>query len=727
MKSSSTQWLKGGACAVLAISAGMLMIGCESQYDLASRHSCLWNHDINLKGCDRWSFSRCIDNCEFCVGARGTQFEGKSDECNQLKCAAYCAKQDADPRCLSTYSFMCEGGKKAFEKHHSQTCDVDCNAAPRAQPQFVAMASMVFLAFSKLPTKALLAVGILVICVHLQGCEDDPRFRENGGCSSSFGSLSSSSGCAKMCEPQKPLLPDWEPDFKRMDEKAGCNDHWSWWSGNPCASDVPVIFAKKGIYQGTDPEHIIAGVEIEKYNCTKRVDDYCAEWTTFEKSCQEEDFGVCTCTKAFVDESGRGRYCDAWTCVTKEAEQNLCWEGCCGKDCSPCVKCGAWGSAPFPMDREKFDELMAGDGIISNITKAADSDSHALHLDSDVDSLVGQLRRSYWGIFWYGPTCIASRDITNTYSIPCSNWREIETEIQTCRCLRPDDGQNYCSEWKCEEKDVGQFSILFESEESYEELIEGQEVEKYTCTNKVTSASGAEKCSGWRGDIESREEVEVVQCRGCENLTVPHCQSWYCDEYEVPKILHEDIQWGRRIGFAFLHFLWMGGVVCFCATCCAGGLLEDSKGDSGVVVCVGVSCGAGCLALLLYAIAFLRWKPAQYWWAPHVPLVGLLLTFAASGLIAVCCFAIMPKGDMDGESQQGAMVGLLLIFWFGAMIIFGLGWVGGLAVVSPFIAVLLCMSCCLALGACVKSRKKDGNMRSNLMFDNGEESGEDMY
>eukprot|EP00427_Karlodinium_veneficum_P008542 CAMPEP_0169077704 /NCGR_PEP_ID=MMETSP1015-20121227/9022_1 /TAXON_ID=342587 /ORGANISM="Karlodinium micrum, Strain CCMP2283" /LENGTH=549 /DNA_ID=CAMNT_0009137249 /DNA_START=48 /DNA_END=1694 /DNA_ORIENTATION=- len=549
MEHFQTRWAQLASCMVVAICGGMMMSGCESVYERAARLSCQWNHDINLKGCDRWDFASCIDHCEYCVGAPGSPFEGTSDECNQLKCGAYCAKQESDLKCLSTYKFLCEQGKKAFSDHHGQVCDVDCNAAPRALPTLVLVAPIMMLAASKLSAKAFMTLGILLIALHIQGCSED-KYRQNPGSSAS----SSSSGGA-LCQPQTPFFGDWTPDFARLDVKAGCNNAWSWLWGNPCASEVPVVFAKKGINEDTDIEHILEGVEVETYNCTKRKDGYCAEWTNFEKSCKEEDFGVCTCNEPAPD----NKYCQAWTCITKEAEQNICWRGCCGKGCQPCVKCGAPGSAPFPMNRQVFNKLMANDGIFSNVSKDEDENARRLagvYLDSEIGFLLESLRRAHWGFSYFGPTCIASRDIHSPHGFPCQEWREIETEIQTCRCLLPDSTGSFCMEWKCEEKDVGQFSILFTVEQSYENLIVGQEVEKYTCQEQQPTSLGGSKCIGWRGEIESREEVEVVQCKGCFNLTVPHCQSWNCDEYEVPKIEHYENKWGRRIGFAILHLLW---------------------------------------------------------------------------------------------------------------------------------------------------------------------------
>lgn len=688
--------------AVVALGAGMMLSGCESVYERAARLSCQWNHDINLKGCDRWDFARCIDNCEYCVGAPGSQFEGTSDECNQLKCGAYCAKQESDLKCLSTYKFLCEQGKKAFSDHHGQSCDVDCNPATKAQPRVFLVMSMVTLVLSKLPARALLVAGVLLTALHLQGCEENYRHKY---AYQNTGSSASSSGGA-FCAPETPLLPDWKPDFARLDEKAGCNNAWNWLWGNPCASEVPVIFAKKGLYD-SDEQEILERVEVERYNCTKVTNGYCAEWTTFEKSCKEQDFGVCTCTEP----SGNKKYCKAWSCVTKEAEQNLCWESCCGSEsCSPCVKCGAFGSAPFPMNRQVYDELMAKEGVISNRSKEDDA---GRRLDgyfylSDTPSILGHFRSRYWMNYYFGGVCISSRDIHSPHEFPCNQWREIETEIQTCECLRPDAGDNFCGEWKCEEKDVGQFSILFTVDQNYENLLVGQEVEKYTCQQHQ-----GVKCTGWRGEIESYEEVEVTQCRGCENVTAPHCASWYCDEYEMPKILHEDTVWPRRIGFAFLHFLWMFPAALFFSGFLAAG--NEGCKDNFFAMAIGWICFSGCGALLFYAIGFLRWmNQEQSWYAPLLPLGGLGLTFCLACFLSTACLAITQPED----KEVGGI--FLPMCTLGIIMLLGLLWVGGVALLLPFCGCAICALCALVVSSGGKSAR--GITYSRNVEEDGEDS-----
>merc|ERR1719443_2825598 len=108
----------------------------------------------------------------------------------------------------------------------------------------------------------------------------------------------------------------------------------------------------------------------------------------------------------------------------------------------------------------------------------------------DVFTASALLRKLYWGEYRYNGQCIVSRDIVSLEQVKCSEWREIETELSFCRCIKPAaESAAYCQEWQCEEKDVGEFSILFSQPRSYEGEVEGMEVETYKCKTPLLLAS----------------------------------------------------------------------------------------------------------------------------------------------------------------------------------------------------------------------------------------------
>jgi len=340
------------------------------------------------------------------------------------------------------------------------------------------------------------------------------------------------------------------------------------------------------------------------------------------------------------------------------------------------------------MNKQVYESLLAQDGLGFASTGLSGDD-------------LAKLRTNYWGSIQFthpqtGVTdCVASRDVHSPYEMTCSVWREIETEISFCKCISPDTYKHYCQEWKCEEKDVGQFSILFAEPKFYEDHMEGQESEYYTCTKVLTSADGKRSCGEWLGKIQSWEEVEVAMCRGCTDLSTPHCKSWECNEYEMKSIWPADIVWGRRLGMAVLHFLWiipgtlMGISVCFagCFAVCGG-----PKGNGFCRFLTGITSGSFSIAFTMFIITcmgFWRWKGDEgRGWTPWQPFVGFLITILP---FVFCCspmFCFTEDKDDDGESWAG-------FFSFGAVIplvLVGFTWVCGLALTGA----LICAVCCCA-------------------------------
>lgn len=662
--------------------AGVLQ-GCEQPWETALRLSCRWNTDIVLKHCDRWSFARCIEHCEFCVYGSGDQ-KGHSDECAQMKCAAYCAKQEDDPKCVLNYEELCIPGKETFEKATQTSCDVDCSSAGKVQASFMLSCVLACLSLhlSGVPPRMLALCFLVLVASTLQGC---------GTCWSGRDTYVT---CVD-CPPGVPSLPEFEPDLDQLDYEAGCKNEWDPIWGNPCASDVPVLFAKKGYYPDADYKYIKEQVENEKYECLKHNGKMCEQWSTYEESCHEIDFGICNCNVA----ADNGEFCQEWTCIAKEAEQNLCWESCCGSDsCDPCIHCGQHGTSPFPMDREIYEKLLSQDGIAFANTAGLDSDDLA------------KLRTNYWGSITFnhpytGQTdCVASRDVHSIYEIQCSVWREIETEISFCRCLQPDSKKEYCHEWSCEEKDVGQFSILFAQPQSYAAHIEGQEVESYTCTKVLTSTDGTKTCGQWTGHISSWEEVEVAVCKGCEDLDTAHCSKWECNEYEMKAIWPSDIVWGRRLGMAVVHFLWIipsvmiGMFVCFYG--CVAGSGGDPDADKSLDIrdCVAATFSTAFVMFIITCMGFWRYLGDEgRSWTPWQPYVGFLVTMFAFYVVLFPIFCCMKTSP-----------GLLILATATLSLVFvGFAWECGLVVIGPLIGAPCCCIMVVMCGEFYKHRGKD--------------------
>jgi len=469
-------------------------------------------------------------------------------------------------------------------------------------------------------------------------------------------------GCGAYCEPQHPIVPyDALPDLPQMDISAGCKNVWNWKWGNPCASSVPVVWAKKGYYPSDFPQ-VILDVENENYECLDSTPGYCAMWTAKEVTCAEEDFGVCKCLSG--DENSK--YCKKWTCIAKEADQNLCWVGCCGKECSPCIVCGDHGSNPYPMNLASFNELMNLGGN-SEIWALGEAD------------MKNNLRESHWKEFNTPHGCIVSRDIHSAQETSCSTWREVETELSYCQCQRPNDSGDYCQDWKCEEQDIGQFAILFAKKISYEDLITGAEEEHYECASATTTEMGS-KCNKWKGTIKSWEEVEITHCEGCSDAAAPHCKAWACDEYEMVKLKDYETTFGARFGFAILHLIWMLPIIT-CPITTLGAIRSDvDKVDTWTAFfpVIPEAIVAFFTCSLLWMLGFLRHHAQEnFWRAPGTPFWGLLLTLLIPGVLSVLGSAL---------TRRHIISPLLTIPVF---LIVGFTWSCGLIVGGPLALLLV--------------------------------------
>jgi len=634
--------------------------GCETEYERMLRLSCSWNEDIKLVGCGRVPFAECVNHCEYCLGKIGSPYEGRSDECSQLKCAAYCAKREGED-CQKTYKILCLNAVEEIANAYNvtlggvQNCDVQCGSTSKKAPGFLFILGLaVSLSSVSLPTlrmrHMMFALAAVFIASSLQGCEYD--------------------FCIHKATPS---LSDWKVDFKKLDWAAGCHNDWNLMTGNPCASDVPVMWAKKGV-SNNDEDYITENVENEDYTCLEwktvgGVNQFCKRWIARESSCDEEDFGICTCQDS---PSSSKRYCEVWTCFMLEASQRTCWVSCCGSEnCAPCVQCGEYGSSPFPMNQQVFDELLQMSGTTAILTATGQDATNIL-------------RRAHYSHYYYGGQCIVSRTIKEGSQAPfgCSNWREIETEMSFCKCSAPDTSGDYCLRWTCEEKDVGQFSILFAKPMSYEGLIEGQEIEKYDCL-EYSTASGISRCAKWKGDINSYEEVEVAQCIYCGN-DVPlgnglgECNTWICNEYELPRV-HDVDDWPKRLFFSWVHFAWILPITCIL---CMPPEIEGGGSVLALYVC-GSLCGSVFVAWLIWSIAFLRYLEDEARWVhPSDPFFGLLFPLLL-GIPLAFATSLITKVPIPTGVYQVPII--LLTGWFQTVgLYFG-------APISSLVAVSFCI------------------------------------
>lgn len=477
-------------------------------------------------------------------------------------------------------------------------------------------------------------------------------------------------GCSQHCGDSFPVT-GFELDIEHLDSLAGCIKEFSWLWGYPCASDVPVLFSKKGIIPDADKDFLAARVEQEYYQCLQWSADggrYCQHWTATEHSCQEESFGECYC----VDGAESGNYCNTWQCISKEAEQHMCWASCCGDNCQPCVLCGEHGSSPFTMDKHVYDSLMEQEGVSLGMGEA---------------ETIETLRVAHYGAYTFQGECISSRDIHYPAEIPCGSWREIETELMYCVCHNAPD-EEYCKEWSCEDKDVGLFSILFHRPMNYQPYVDGIEHESYQCLETETNHNGGTSCSHWVGDILGWKEVETTQCRACDGDG--GCSFWKCDEYEAARIHPEDQWWLRGLWF-MAHMLWMACILMTLDVMGVGTCAGDDgpKGDR-CLGAVGSLCMLFVSIFLIYSLAFLRWEVDHgRWRAPMVPLMSLCGVLLATWPLGLCL-----------ELGTGLFPALVFFPIFMAVnCVWAIGVVG-------LVVILVAIGCCVALVVSASSGSK---------------------
>jgi len=442
---------------------------------------------------------------------------GVDDECNQLKCAASCAvREGKESECLDNFRELCK-----LAKPFAPNCDVDCNSAMPAFSPNSTKLILVCLLTVYAPSRRTLFIGLLILgMITFQGCCSDP-------------------------EPQL----DWDASSAGLRTRAKMYNEDGIWRGSPTWTFIPTL-------------------EIESMICkTRAPEGYCSVWTVLEWTCEEEDFGVCKC----MISSSNGKYCKEWTCHSLEADQHVCsvdYEG--NQSCS---------YDAFPMNEVTYVDLLR---LRADSLQEASKDFSWYSETSVVNNVTDwppvltsmKARKSF---LWYD-ICIVTGDNV-IERMQCDQWREIETELSHCNCTQSDVEETMCQKWTCEERDTGQFTILFRTNASITQWVEGVEYEEYHCITafKNETLNGTNQCIEWEGTIGSIEEVEATKCV-CDDKA---CSTWACDEYELPVTP----QWNHPLGIGyFIGFIAAYAVLVIGGACCVS--REDWGGKYRYGVCV---------------------------------------------------------------------------------------------------------------------------------------------
>mmetsp|Transcript_54922 Transcript_54922/g.130925 ORF Transcript_54922/g.130925 Transcript_54922/m.130925 type:complete len:610 (-) Transcript_54922:223-2052(-) len=532
--------LLAGLCFI----AGCLQ-GCKEDI---FEQTCVWHNDVIVRGCPLYNFQQCIHGCTHCISAEGP------DECAQLKCAAYCAKQE-EGSCLANFRELCtiavrenfpaaasDNDNRLFDDFpNGATCDVNCNAASKLAAPSAAALLLSLLGMSAWlagpPGSRSLCIAFgLAIAVALQGCE---------------------------CTDPEPQL-DWEPAKGDLERRADRWDENGLWRGNPTWA-----FSME--------------LEIEDYQCKQMhlERDVCIAWTVHEWNCGEHDFGICKCHELHPVHD----FCQRWGCHTLEADQQKCEPSGDDGNEKTCTH------EQFPMTQEVYDYLMELANKVNSdqltpwwhVDIAETSPGNFGQFPPD-GAYLPSSRRHY---FEWGGQCIINGDNAVRAYRRCKRWREVETEIQHCNCTEPASTGKACLRWHCEERDVGLFSILFRTEQPISTWADGVETEEYEC--KEFNQRG--HCVVWEGHIESQEEVEVTRCH-CDGDCHELGAVWRCDEYELPKTLH----WNHpKYGYVALILVVIGEIILFPGLAFVGGAMcQDTLGLG-----LGIMCSDCCLATIV--------------------------------------------------------------------------------------------------------------------------------
>lgn len=445
-----------------------------------------------------------------------------------------------------------------------------------------------------------------------------------------------------------PELPQinfqWSDRWKRLDELAGCVNEWSFGTGNPCASDVPIFWAKKGIEMGSDEEWLNKfGIENTRSTCLQRPagggNSSCSQWIESKGGCWREEAQLCTCRSGV---GGPGPGCSEWDCIAKDMHHQQCWEA----DWSEAfnTECGPPGFAPWPLGREiginytEFRTIFDAEGTSSAVGAS---------YDSAVDVLL-QKQSSNW--YKYGVHCIAQKTVGDKANMmppasACQTWRQISSKAQKCKCL---PGSSQCQRWQCQGS-----------------TLSASEVQTFECLEYSGSS-----CIRWSAEIEG-PMAQLGECRAC--TSVQDCL-FVCRLISMHRIVEFPVfvfsSWGLRLGHAILHLIWLLPVALMFGFCLAEFQDDDPCGTYVFQMCIAAF-GMAIMATFAWLVAFYRnvkdagsVPPLPRWEsrAPADPVAGLFFTFGTALLCGYIARVPLPKNK--GRALGPVfVVPMVVMFW----------------------------------------------------------------
>jgi len=477
---------------------------------------------------------------------------------------------------------------------------------------------------------------------------------------------------------QQPTI-DLKSNWQRLDELAGCRDAWSAGTGNPCASDVPVIWAKKSIDWQADDEWLSAhGVENSLSTCLVYFPGgACREWLDSKGGCWREEASVCNCTAQAG--SAAAPYCQEWHCIAKEVHHQSCWEA--DWDSAFKTECEPPGWAPWPLGTDTGLNMTEFRMVL-----AAEGTEEALGLgyaDAELLLHVKQKKNQYK----LGIHCVAQHAVRDQQKLmplasakPCGQgWRTIASKLFSCRCLKAGEGGGFCAEWQC----------------AASRRLSPPETRSYKCHGLNSS------CSAWSVEVAG-PLAEVGECRACVNASsgcLSSCSSRTMHRVVEFPLPEDEADWGKRLGFTILHLLWLLPMACVTTQPFVWftGQTQYSDDIRWNDLCVA-TCGSAVLTvaccLLAWLLAFYREMkdvepvpplPRVEVRAPTAPLGGLFLMFGVAGLAALVNAVNRPgKPHQTTRVLATAVIGPLTLVFLGSM------WTCGLAIAWLPLLVLLC-------------------------------------
>lgn len=632
---------------VLAVLACVLQ-GCSTD------GTCIWNADTMIRGCSySWmtNWVGCIRGCNGCI-----------NDCEKLKCAAFCAKLTNNAECLSNYNALCTNAVQNVERAHG--CDVSCSGAyassrpswwlvfsitplalccmqgpcPESRHRVFMDASPDALAQSsrrKTATWTLIPTVLLALALALSGCCSDPL----------------------------PLIPAWKPDSTAFNHLANRVDAQGFWRGTAFRIEPPGY------------------IQVEHSACNAS-GSFCTEWARQKINCHEAEFGMCSCLEASVS----GRFCQKWACKALEADQYVCHfkqECHYSDDRRRRTRTRRLShSEPDALSgfAENLPEFVALSDGAANASAGSDDESalsttaerrrldttcnyvkecfeSPLNLDETKYRMIMATKLKFqkmtsgehmwsllvhdaplWGWMQTEALCITPGDFVGSmyqkyedqrrYCRGQAFFREIEEQASHCECQEHSADASHCSTWSCLEVKDGIFGVLFEKPLPHmEDYVEGMKMEKYACRNHDNGT-----CTAWAGEMQSWKaaEMEMCECRS------PACTLWVCDKYKLPVTQ----------GWWYYPEIWIPFGLLMLAQCSSSICLAGNLGAVAVVFGAGAVM-AGCVFKGLGIWGFLVLC------SPALLVSGLLLILA---LARVLLIGVEPMQDDTNEESEHSIL-----------------------------------------------------------------------